>query len=456
MSIPPTTPSPRGAARLRPTARGWAFAAAALVVLVGAPLLGQRDILRIGVLLAVLCLAAAWTASRAARTLDLVSRSSSGIVEAGVPSSVRLTVSGRGRAGARVVLEDRVPLALGGTVRLAVPHLHEGETLDLEHSVRSDVRGSFTVGPAVLVARDVFGLVTARRPVGGTALVDVLPRVHPLRDLVLGDAGGSRGSSTGAAATGSPDDVSIREYRVGDDLRRVHWRSTARRGAVMVRSDEHPGRPDVVLLLDDRAVAHAGRGAASSLEWAVTAAASAAVHLHRRGPRVQLLHGGTFDPPRELDDSSAARGLLRALARLRPGAEDGLARSTAALGRGDSTLLVAVLGRVDEADVAPLLSARPAGVPALAVLQRTSSWSGPATGSGTPVREPGLERAQLVLARAGWRTAVAAAGDDVGEVWGRLAGAGGGRAPAAGRGGRGARERAAEQAGEQETTEVVP
>nr|WP_276612330.1 DUF58 domain-containing protein [Kineococcus vitellinus] len=281
-----------------------------------------------------------------------------------------------------------------------------------------------------------------------------------MRDLVVGDAGGSRGSSTGAAATGSPDDVSIREYRVGDDLRRVHWRSTARRGAVMVRSDEHPGRPDVVVLLDDRAAAHAGRGAASSLEWAVTAAASAAVHLQRRGHRVRLLHDGTFDPPRELDDPSAARGLLRALARLRPGAPDGLARSTALLGRGDSTLLLAVLGQVDEADVAPLLSARPPGVPALAVLQRTSSWSGRATGAAAQEQEQGLERAQLVLARAGWRTTVAAAGDDVGEVWGRLAGSGGGRVGAAGRAGRRPAQQEAQQEAQQqtqqETTEVAP
>jgi uncharacterized protein (DUF58 family) len=210
--------------------------------------------------------------------------------------------------------------------------------------------------------------------------------------------------------------VSIREYRVGDDLRRVHWRSTARRGAVMVRSDEHPGRPDVVLLLDSRAVAHEGRGAGSSLEWAVSLTASAAVHLHRRGHRVRLLHDGAFDPPRELDDTAAVRGLLRALSRLRPGPPDGLARSVTALGRADSTLLVAVLGTVDASDVGPLISARPLGVPALAVLERTAAWAQP----GRAEDGPGLQRAHLVMTRAGWRTAVAGPGDPVSEVWARL------------------------------------
>ena len=406
----------QGPVRLRPTARGWSFAGVAVVLLVGAPVLGQRDILRIGVLLAVLLVVAGWSSVRSARTLDLVARSKSELVEAGVSSTVRLTVLGRSRSGVRLVVEDQAPLTLGGAARLAVPRLKEGQTLDLEYTVRSEVRGSYPLGPATLVARDVFGLVTASRTVGDSVTLDVLPRVHPLADLTLGELGGARGSSASASAAASPDDVSIREYRVGDDLRRVHWRSTARRGAVMVRSDEHPGRPDVVLLLDSRAGAHAGRGAGSSLEWAVSLTASAAVHLHRRGHRVRLLHDGAFDPPRELDDTSAVRGLMRSLARLRPGSPDGLARSIAALGRADSTLLIAVLGAVDEGDVAPLLAARPLGVPALAILERTATWTHP----GPAEDGAGLQRAHLVLARAGWRTALAGPGDPVSDVWARL------------------------------------
>ncbi|MEZ0164072.1 DUF58 domain-containing protein [Kineococcus sp. LSe6-4] len=410
----------------RPTARGWVFTAVGLVVLVGAPALGQRDVLRLGVLLLALVLVAAWSTGRAARTLELVSRSKDELVEAGGAATVRLSVLGRARAGVRLVVEDAAPLALGGTTRLPVPRLRAGETLDLEYRVRPETRGSYALGPADVVADDVFGLVRSRRTLGTSGVLDVLPRVHPLGELGLGEVGGARGSSAGAAAAAEPDDVSIREYRVGDDLRRVHWRSTARRGAVMVRSDEHPGRPDVVVLLDTREDAHAGRGAGSSLEWAVSAAASASAHLQRRRHRVRLLHDGAYDPPRELDETSAARGLLRSLARLRPGGADGLARSVAQLGRTEAALLVAVLGDVDEDDVAPLLAARPLGVPALAVLLRTREWAGtPAPrgrdeAAGGPGAAHPLERVRLVLARAGWRTAVAGPGESVPDVWARL------------------------------------
>nr|WP_240895868.1 DUF58 domain-containing protein [Kineococcus siccus] len=302
--------------------------------------------------------------------------------------------------------------------------------------MRSDVRGSFEVGPALLRARDVLGLTESRQVLGEPVVIDVLPRVHELTELTLGDLGGSRGSSASASSTTSPDDASIREYRVGDDLRRVHWRSTARRGSVMVRSDEHPGRPDVLLLLDDRESAHRGRGPASSLEWAVSAAASAAVHLHRRGHHVRLLHAGVVEPVRELDEASAVRSLLRSLSRLTPGPPDSLSRSVAALGRAESTLLVAVLGDVDADDVRPLMSARPLGAPALALLLRTREWDAGARRADTAATpgadeaERGLQRAQLVLARAGWRTATASPADAVPDVWSRLARVGA-RAPVA-------------------------
>ncbi|WP_337059649.1 DUF58 domain-containing protein [Kineococcus sp. G2] len=418
----------RERADLRPTARGWALLTTGLLALGTAPALGQRDLLRVGVLLTALPVLAAIAALRSSRTLDLVSRSGDGLVEPGTATGVHLTVRGRGRAPGRVVLEDAVPLALGGTARLAVPRLAEGETLDLEHRVRSDVRGSYRLGPATVRARDPFGLVVVSHATGPTAVLDVLPRVHRLATSPLGDAGGSRGPSVGSAAASAPDDASIRAYRVGDDLRRVHWRSTARRGEVMVRSDEHPGHPDAVLLLDDRAGAHHGHGPASSLEWTVSAAASVAVHLQGRGHRVRLLHGGRLEQVHGGDESSAVRSLLRALARVQPGPDDGLARSLASLGRSESTLLVAVLGDVDEADVQPLAGARPPGTPALALLQRTRLWATAGTASREDVpadptdpAEAALHRAQLVLSRAGWRTAVAGPATSVPQAWARAA-----------------------------------
>ena len=80
-----------------------------------------------------------------------------------------------------------------------------------------------------------------------------------------------------------------RGYRHGDDLRRVHWRSTARYGELMVRREEQPHRARCTVLLDTRRDAYFGAGPDSAFEWAVSGAASVATHMLERGYAVRLL-----------------------------------------------------------------------------------------------------------------------------------------------------------------------
>ncbi len=116
---------------------------------------------------------------------------------------------------------------------------------------------------------------------------------------------------------GSAEDVTVREYRRGDDLRRVHWRSSARVGELMVRREEQPWQSRATVFLDNRARSHRGQGLSSSLESAVTAAASVALHLSQRGFMVRLTtatgeHEATSWHMREA--TSNARPLLESLA----------------------------------------------------------------------------------------------------------------------------------------------
>src|SRR5947209_9048920 len=92
-----------------------------------------------------------------------------------------------------------------------------------------------------------------------------------------------RPSVSRSIATAGEDDAATREYRLGDDLRRIHWRSTARRGELMVRREEQPWQSRAVLLLDCRQSAHQGDGPLSSFEWSVSAAASIGLHLAHGG-----------------------------------------------------------------------------------------------------------------------------------------------------------------------------
>ncbi len=215
----------------------------------------------------------------------------------------------------------------------------------------------------------------------------MLPRTVPLRGVphALGSSDGAHGA--GAAGSGQGrSDVLVRPYRSGDELRRVHWRSTARHDELMVRLEERPWRGGVTVLLDRRAGAHRGHGPGASLEWAVTFAASACVHLIDRGEPVELV---TEDGAAAVSPGapSGADGVLDALATLRPSARTDLG-GPALPGSGD---VLAVLGST-AADELPALLARCPGQ-GHAVLLDVGSWGSgrspvfSAAGAAAPVEE---------------------------------------------------------------------
>jgi uncharacterized protein (DUF58 family) len=237
----------------------------------------------------------------------------------------------------------------------------------------------------------------------------------PLRGVphALGSSDGAHGA--GAAGSGQGrSDVLVRPYRSGDELRRVHWRSTARHDELMVRLEERPWRGGVTVLLDRRAGAHRGHGPGASLEWAVTFAASACVHLIDRGEPVELVteDGGPTVSP---GAPPGADGVLDALATLRPSARTDLG-GPALPGSGD---VLAVLGST-AADELPALLARCPGQ-GHAVLLDVGSWGSgrspvfSAAGAAAPVEETAV-----ALRGAGWAVTVAARGDRPEDVWDEL------------------------------------
>ncbi len=105
--------------------------------------------------------------------------------------------------------------------------------------------------------------------------------------------------------------VTLRDYELGDDLRRVHWRSTARTGELMIRQDEARWRSRAAVVLDVQPGAHD----AASFEVAVEAAASVAARLARLRRRVELVTsagevlGTGGDPRHDVIDVLATVGL---------------------------------------------------------------------------------------------------------------------------------------------------
>ncbi|HEY0127472.1 MAG TPA: DUF58 domain-containing protein [Blastococcus sp.] len=436
------------------TVRGRAVVTAAVALLLVGALLGERPLVQLAVFTLALPLLSALAVARqrfriSARRTVVPAR-----VPRGETADVTLEIANADtRTGGLWVLTEQLPGDLGASPTSVVDRLAPGARSQLHYSVHGRRRGRYVLGPVRLRLVDPFGLVERSAVGADSGSLLVVPRVRPLG--AGGPAGGLGGGGEGSRRTiavHGEDDVSTREYRQGDDLRKVHWRATARTGELMVRLEERPWRAQAGLLLDTRARAHliaprARAGAAAtplrpgpagddvppgdSFEWLVEAAASIGTELARRGAVLRAVTDtGELAPttghgrlgPDDLLDRLAGLGPSRA-----PGLGVGVEQLCRAAGDGP---VVCLLGAVGPDDVAELIRGRSGPTTDLAVLTDIESWADPMPARGRRAMSAASrgalstqrEDAATLLRAAGWRVAVARADTTVAEVWATLGG----------------------------------
>ncbi|MGG2465515.1 DUF58 domain-containing protein [Streptomyces sp. RGM 3693] len=423
------TPEPGGlrAAFGGLTTRGRSFLAAGVAAAACAYLLGQADLLRVGLLLAALPLVCVLVLHRTRYRVAGSRTLTPARVPAAAEARVGLRVENVARLSTGVLmLQDRVPYVLGPRPRFVLDRIEPGGHREVSYRVRSDLRGRYPLGPLQLRLSDPFGMCELTRSFSTFDTLTVVPRVEPLPPVRLaGEAAGYGDGRHRSLALAGEDDIIPRGYRHGDDLRRVHWRSTARHGELMVRREEQPQKARCTILLDTRAVAHHGSGPDSAFEWAVAGAASVALHLLERGFSVRLLtdtgsavpgpEGGGFAGG---GDSADAGGLLLdTLAVVEHSAEQGLSAAYDVLRGGTEGLLIAFFGELDEeqAALAGRISRR--STTAVAFVLDGDAWSGGPGGirfshGGTPAGE----RLRM-LREAGWTALPVAPGAALADLW---------------------------------------
>lgn len=125
------------------------------------------------------------------------------------------------------------------------------------------MRGRFRLGPTTLLSGDPFGIVRLSRRVPATSEIIVYPQTVDLPEFRLPSAELPGGQATRARSfTVTPNVATVREYAPGDGFNRIHWRSTARTGQMMVKEFELDPSADVYIVLDmqERAVVRDTRG----------------------------------------------------------------------------------------------------------------------------------------------------------------------------------------------------
>ena len=191
------------------------------------------------------------------------------------------------------------PLVLG---------LWPGEERETQCWVEARRRGVFALGPAQVYSTDPLGLQTFAQKMPQVSELLVYPAVLPLRESWLRGAAASgwRGAANALVRGDGDDFYGVREYGPGDELRRVHWRTTARTGKLAVTEYAQGITLEVTLALDLSLTAYQGTGSdeQSALECAVTLAATLIGDLLRHGHTVHLLTAGSRD------DGPAAQSLV--------------------------------------------------------------------------------------------------------------------------------------------------
>ncbi|TSD12369.1 DUF58 domain-containing protein [Curtobacterium sp. KBS0715] len=338
------------------TGLGWTVAALTLVAFVAGYRFGLREIVVVGFAGAVLAVVAAVALIGRSR-LVIRMRLPQHRVAVGDDAGVIITAENPTRLPS-VPTTVEVPVG-SGLVDVAIPAIGPHGTFERQIPVPTLRRGVLDVGPVTGVRADPVGLV--RRELVWTAREQVI--VHPRTIAIPSTSTGLVRDLEGQATTDlSPADIAfhaIREYMPGDDPRTIHWKSTAKSGALMVRQFEDTRRSHLVVALG---IARGEFADDEEFELAVSAAASLGARAIRDGREVSVVVS-----QRTPEFAKRAVYAVRTLPTVTP---TRLLDDFASVGLADACLPIAEVSRIvgsdtDGISVAFLVVGSTVGLPAL-------------------------------------------------------------------------------------------
>ncbi len=177
--------------------------------------------------------------------------------------------------------------------RVFFTHLRGGATTTGANTVTCDIRGRHRIGSLTVESAAPFGLFRRRKHVSAPFEVLVYPKWHQMSHVGLLEA--PRGETEGRRVSRTGSEVmAARRYGAGDPMRDIHWKNTARTGRLMVKEYDAGADDGVVIAFD--ASRTVGDGAETSLEYAISIAASASRGLVRNNHEVAIAAGGAPGP----------------------------------------------------------------------------------------------------------------------------------------------------------------
>ncbi len=266
---------------------GWGLTIGAAALLVAGSLTGLRELVVVG-LGGVLAVVVGLVFGRRRPSITVERAVDPARATVGDVALARVTLRNDGtRPTASIMFEERV----GDERRdLVFRRLAPGQSRSVTYRLPTDRRTVMQLGPGSIRSGDPFGVVDAGVAVGETAEIVVHPRRLPISSYPRASRRAIDGPEAQQAALGSMVFHTLREYVPGDDLRHVHWKSSARTGSLMVRQYVDTDIPELTVVLDVARTAYDPDG--DGFEAACEAAASIIEAFHRQGFSVRLMTSG--------------------------------------------------------------------------------------------------------------------------------------------------------------------
>ncbi len=277
-----------------PTRSGFAAALMGVLLIIAAKVFGIFELYIVAVAILVLVVAAVLWVVLNWRSIQVTRTVMPPRLHVGQSSAVTLDLHNRRWLATPVA---HITDSVAGSIRADahIPPMRRGTPTKAGYRLTPDRRGRIDIGPMKTHVTDAFGLARVTRTSAPDASLLVLPRIDVVAPPQLpgGQMNPQPDRRAGRVGNQGEEFSALREYSIGDDLRKVHWPSTARSGELVVRTEEVPEHGRSAIVLDTRA--HVADEI--TFERMVSAAASLVVACRDRDDEVSLAFtdGQRFD-----------------------------------------------------------------------------------------------------------------------------------------------------------------
>jgi len=219
------------------------------------------------------------------------------------------------------VIKDELPSYFGTSNNFVVPTHFTKSDFNIKYKLNMNKRGLYKIGPISMKGQDSFNLTSSNILYDDYQEILVYPKIYNISRFSPGGVGfiGYEALTSDFISPIGDDFYSLREYTSGDDLRKIHWKSTAKTSTLMIRKVDDATISRVAVIVDGFRGSHLGSDKESTFEYIISAAATIVNYSAKNNYRVRIIVSGDRLYVIPFDDASRSyHRIMEVFAKCKP------------------------------------------------------------------------------------------------------------------------------------------